>query len=247
MANGDQRGPSPPYVPWVTFKSFMEELGGATVPNAIDGSVFRGKSGSTQSELRGALRFFGLTEGEDNTTTDRLHDLVAAASDSDLFKSELQTLLPTVYGPILESLDLQRGTRAQLDAAFEERGGVTGSAKKKAVRFFLSAMTEAGLPLSPHFGADRARASPGRRPGNGRGTARQKAKKPATTATVDETPESGSPDGAAPSGLQKVLCTIPGRTVQLWLPADLTAPEQDFVLMFLKGYFALTRGGAAQE
>lgn len=242
MANTEHRGQSPPYVPWVTFKSFMQELSTSVIPLVMDGGMYRGKSGSTQSELRVALRFFGLTEGEDNRTTPRLHTLTAASNDPEAFKAELQTLLPESYAPIIEGLDLERGTRVQIEQAFEDKGGLKSTAKTKAIRFFLSAMGEAGIPVSPHFGADR-RASPGvRRNGISR-PVRNKAKK---SMAGDEGVENGNGSGGESSAqnVERLTCSIPGgRTVVVTFPNDLTTREQNFLVTYIQGYFELSREG----
>jgi hypothetical protein len=240
MANETRTNANPPYGPWNSFTGFIKELSESVVPPNIDGTLFRGKSGTTQSELRGALRFFGMVEGEKNSTTPRLHALVEASKDKEAWKQALAEVVPEAYAEILEGVDLVSGTRGQLEEAFRERGGVTGSVNRKAVRFYLSGITEAGLTVSPHFGADKARASPGSRQNGGRkSSARARQQK---TATVVEDNPGKTP--APPEGVETVTCSIPGgRTIQVIVPSDLTNGEERFLLTYLQGYFDLKGNG----
>lgn len=246
MATNDPRGAMPPYGPWTTFTTFVSGLNGTVVPPVVDGTLIRNLSGSAQSQLRGALRFFSLVEGEDDRVTDRLRALVAASTDKEQWLAALAELVPSAYAPITDGVDLLTGTRGQLEAAFRERGNVTGSVNEKAVRFFLSAMTEAGQSLSPHFGAPSANGSKppsggvGRKLGNRRAGARK-----ANGGTVNG---NGNGNGeaedtaAVPAGQEKVTLSIPGgRTVNVLLPGDLAPAEEDFLLLYLRGFFDLRR------
>lgn len=240
MANGDPRGASPPYGPWSTFTSFVARLHESVVPDAVDGTLLNNLSGSAQSELRGALRFFGLVEGDKDLVTDRLRALVPQFGDREQWREALSELVPNAYAYITEGVNLATGTRGQLDEAFRERGGISGSVKDKAVRFFLSAMAEAGQSLSPHFGAPSAngtRASTGQGPRKTNG--RRSAQKKVNTGTSE-----GEAAPPPPAGHEKVTCSIPGgRTVHITLPADLAPAEEDFLVGYLQGYFQLRRKG----
>ena len=40
--------------------------------------------------------------------------------------------------------------------------------------------------------------------------------------------------------MQEILCSMPGgKSVKIWLPEDLTPNEEDFIVVYLKGYFDL--------
>jgi hypothetical protein len=213
---------------------FVRELADTVVPDELDSSLFRSRSGTGTIELRAALRFLGLTD-EGNRTTPELNTLVEAMrSGPDAFKAELRTLLPREYGAVIRGIDLQRGTSAQLATAFRDEAQLQGSANKKAVRFFLNAMSEAGFTLSPHFG--KLRSSPPARK-NG---AQRKIKK--VTANVQETNggQADRKEGQAPEGMNKVTFTIPGpREIQVWLPEELSKGERAYLLTCLTGYFDL--------
>ena len=238
MATNDPRG-NPPYGPWSTFTTFVSGLHGSVVPDAIDGSLTRNLSGSASSQLRGALRFFGLVEGEKDVVTDRLRELVAASADKEQWQAQLAELVPGAYAPITDGLNLQAGTRGQLDEAFRDRGGVTGSVNRKAVRFFLSAMVDAGQSLSPHFGAPSANGA--RSIGSARkvGSRRTGPRKVNGSNGANGEAEDAPPP---PAGHEKVTCSIPGgRTVNVLLPSDLAPAEEDFLIFYLQGFFKLRR------
>jgi hypothetical protein len=233
--NADARGVSPPYGPWSAFTSFMRELNASAVPPSIDGTLFKGKSGSAQSQIRGALRFFELVE-DDGATTDELRKLVAASADPDTWKAAVQELLSgSAYLEILKGVDLEAGTLGQLQEAFRERGGTVGSVNRKAIRFYLNAATDAGYELSPHFG--QGRASPGTRGNGRRSSAKPRPKK--TPAAPDESGDSGTQQQ---EGVERVACSIPGgRTITVTLPTGLKPGEEDFVVRYLQDYFKLKR------
>lgn len=223
-----------PYGPWQTFQNFVRNLNGTVVPPVVDSTLLRNLSGSAQSQLRGALRFLSLVEGDDDRVTDRLRELVAASRDAEQWKAALARVVPHAYQHITEGVDLDTGTRGQLVDAFRDRGRATGSVNEKAVRFFLAAMTAAGRSLSPHFGAS-VPASNGSRDGGGtrktNGRTRQRR-------GSEESEERKPP----PPGSENVLCSMPGgRTVTVTIPADLSASEQDFLVTYLQGYFTLKR------
>jgi len=237
--SAESRGVSPPYGPWSAFTSFMRELNASAVPPSIDGTLFKGKSGSAQSQIRGALRFFGLVR-DDDKTTEELRALVTASTDPDAWKTAVGELLAgSIYKEVLQGVDLQTGTLGQLQEAFRERAGATGSVNRKAIRFYLNAATDAGYELSPHFG--QGRASPGMRTNGRRSSAKPRSKK--APAAPDENGENGTQQQ---EGVERVACSIPGgRTITVSLPEGLTQGEEDFLVDYLKAYFKLKRPAAA--
>ncbi len=243
MATNDPGGITPPYGPWRTFANFIRGLNNTVIPPVIDSTLLSNLSGSAQSELRGALRFFSLVEGESDRVTDLLRELVVASRNQEDWRDHLAVLVPTAYDGIVNDVDLQAATRGQLEEAFREKGKVSGSVLQKAVRFFLSAMAEAGVQLSPHFGGMPSSGSSSRDNGAPRKTvsriARQKKLNGNGGSDAEEKP--------APPGTEKVTCSIPGgRNVVVTLPSDLTPAEQDFLVFYLQGYFKLGRGAPAE-
>lgn len=149
----------PPYVPFKTLKTFIERLHGTAVPPAIDPSLLRHMSGSGKSQLMSCLRFLDLV-GSGGTVTDKFRNLIKSYK-TDTWASTLNACLVDSYHTIIGDVDLDTGTDTQLVTAFKQRGNVEGQVLDKAKRFFLSALTEAGVKYSPHFGA---RKPPVRRP-----------------------------------------------------------------------------------
>ncbi len=134
------------YVSWQTFKNAIESLAEG-IPNRIDRSTFPGLSGGVQSQLLAGLKFLGLIT-EDNKPTPGLHTL--AVHDEETRKERLLALLQTRYSELF-SLDLVKTTPNELSARMSEAYNVTGDTKEKAIRFFLSAVSYVGTPVSRLF------------------------------------------------------------------------------------------------
>jgi hypothetical protein len=143
--------PIPPYVPYRTFRNFLEQLRAEGIPARIDRSVWGARySGSSGLQIVTALRVLGLIdrEGRPAPELERL-----ARSDGDERRAALRALLERRYQPIFE-LDLTRATKAQFQEAFrvyEARDGVL----RKCENFFVQAAQDAGVELSPYILARR--------------------------------------------------------------------------------------------
>lgn len=157
---------APPYLPYATLKNFLDNLR-VGIPGQIDRSVMRSLSGSAQSMLIGALRYFDLVNG-DGKPSAALHKLVNAEGDErkKLIRDLLKSKYPFLFG---EEVSLENATPRQVHTAFEN-AGVSGDTVRKAVVFFLSAAKDADLPMSPHLKVRRAPkvASPRRRNATGK-------------------------------------------------------------------------------
>lgn len=149
--NNDDSKMNPPYVAFGTFKRFIETLSKTAVPGRIDRSVLPKMSGVTQSQLTSALKFLHLV-GPTGATRQPLHDLVKAYG-SEEWADTLGTVISDAYMLIVKGLNLDSGTANELRDAFKGRGKVDGQLLMKAVRFYLKAMAEANLEISPHFKA----------------------------------------------------------------------------------------------
>lgn len=237
MASNDPGGAKPPYGPWPTFENFIRGFNGSVVPPVIDGTLLRNLSGSARSQLVGALRYMGLITDDGNRVTDRLRALVSASGEKETWQAALSELIPSVYASITEGVDLDTATSGQLVGAFRERASINGSVLEKAVRFYLAAMTAAGHKLSPHFGAAAVNGSAGRKTGVRKALAQKKA------------PVVGEPEEETQAvGTEKITCSVPGgRTVTMSLPGDLAPEEEDFLVMYLQGYFKLRRKNGVPE
>jgi len=147
--DGAARGAIPPYVPFPSLKSFVQNAGQQGLANRIDRSVLTNFSGSTQTQLITALRFLGLIDAKGHPT-DRLETLVKA-SGTDEWSNVLAALLRDTYPTLFGGFDLARATPNQFGERF--RGTFPGSdaVQRKAVTFFLGAAQDAKIPISPHI------------------------------------------------------------------------------------------------
>jgi len=240
MANGNGKSePGAPYLPWGTFEKFIKGLKQkGTIPPRIDGSLLTNYSGTVQSQLRGALRFFALVAGEHDHTTPELHAWVGAISDREKWKAILSRAVPETYRRIVADLDLASGTQLLLEEAFRTKGGAAGSAKK-AARFYLTAMNAAGQKVSPYFANVRAGGEGAPAGSTGTSTGKKRRSKRASQ-TIGEGP--GIPLGSAPEGTRKIDLPIPGGTVAtVWWPVELNDEQEAFALETLTRYLKIER------
>src|SRR6266478_5192805 len=56
--------PTPPYLPFRTFKSYIESLSSSGIPAKIDRTVLRSRSGSEQTMILASLRYLGLISAD---------------------------------------------------------------------------------------------------------------------------------------------------------------------------------------
>src|SRR5437016_13748309 len=66
---------TPPYLPYRIFLSSLQNLSQG-IPPRIDRGIWKNQTGSIQSLIMGAYRFFGLIDDQ-NKPTKKLQDLVA--------------------------------------------------------------------------------------------------------------------------------------------------------------------------
>src|SRR5581483_3451030 len=88
-----KKSPTPPYVPYKTFKNFVEKYKQG-VPSRIDRDLMGSMSGAAQSQVTVALKYFGFIS-DNNLTQDRMR-AYAAAEDEDR-KKVLRELLERYY------------------------------------------------------------------------------------------------------------------------------------------------------
>jgi hypothetical protein len=156
---------SPPYVPWKTFKGFIERMEPPNiVPTQIDSTIVKTYAGSVQRLLLQSLRWLELIE-PDGKVRDDLKDLVNLKAERPRL---IRQLLERRY-PWALSLD-GNSTELQLNAAFGENTGAEGDTRRKAIAFFLAAADYAKVQHSPLWKKSRGRpvgaasSSAGRRP-----------------------------------------------------------------------------------
>ena len=142
----EQARPIPPYVPYRTFRNFLDILRDG-IPARIDRSVWGPRfSGGSGIQLMTALRVLRLI-GPEGQPDALLEQIVRAEGDER--RRLLRLVLERFYEPVF-SLDLARATKSQFHEAFRSFGtkeGVTA----KCEAFFIQAAQDAGVELSPYI------------------------------------------------------------------------------------------------
>lgn len=137
----------PPYLPYKSFKNFLEGLRVA-MPARIDRSIMGSMSGGGQSLLIAALKFLALTTAHD-APTEKLTRLVN--SEGQEWQKVFKDILTSGYAFVFkDGFDLMRSTPRHLDEQFETTG-ISGDTVRKCVAFFIAAAKDAGIQLSPHI------------------------------------------------------------------------------------------------
>lgn len=139
----------PPYLPWKTFRAFVEKLSKTAVPDRIDLSLLKNLSGTVQGQLLNGLKFLDLTNG-DGATTERLKKLAETCGTPE-WSSALREVLQGSYKALVGSLDLEKATPGQLKERFRDVGRIEGDTIEKAIRFYLNGLKEAEVNYSPHL------------------------------------------------------------------------------------------------
>src|ERR1035441_2990414 len=127
MAEESNNKLTPPYLPYRTFLSSLEKLAEG-VPPRIDRGTWKNQTGSIQSLIMGAYRFFGLIDDQSKPTK-RLHDLVA---HRDAPNDYVKSILEEKYAEVIKH-NLSTMTQALIDEYFEEVFGVQGDLKRKSI------------------------------------------------------------------------------------------------------------------
>lgn len=240
--NGNGQSATPAYAPWKSFKGFIEELAPKGLPQRIDYTVMPNRSGATQSALRVALAFLGLTVGD--VPTDSMKELLASYGNDDEWKKTLRKIVVDAYAPLTQDLSIDHGTAQQLAECFRNRGNVKGSTLTRAVRFYLSALSEAGISYSQYFKAPPA---PRKR------APKSKTKPDQTTndsavppGKVQEKRSSGGKSAAADRRVESewpvhsFLVPTRQHPIRVEAPKDLTRAEWRLIDAFVQGTIELT-------
>jgi hypothetical protein len=210
-----------PNVGYATFKQWFTGLRGA-VPDKVDSTLFRGQSGSTISQLKGALTFLKLIDDGFKPTAD-FGSL--ATVDPAQWATVFRPIIEAAYGGLLEGL-AENATRQQLLDAFRTQGNVSGETAQKAVRFYVTAADECGIPMSPFW---RNESSEG-------GTVRTK-RRPSKRGPQDRVQEeTGQPPvhSGPPAGTREYRLSTKSGEVVVWLPASMTATSWKRALSYLE-------------
>ncbi len=138
----------PPYLSYRTFRSFLDSVAVAGVPNRIGRSLMASKSGSTQALLLAAIRYLGLAS-EKGVSSPALETLVHAEGKErqDLWRRILENAYPALFS---SKINLERTTTEELAEIFAKEGVSSADTVRKCVTFFSLAAKDAGIRLSPH-------------------------------------------------------------------------------------------------
>jgi hypothetical protein len=218
MPDENSTKPKAPYLPYSTFKKFIAGFKSG-VPSRIDKTLMNGHSGSMQSWLLSALKFFNLTDAV-GAPTENLERL--AQGDEDSRKKLWKEIFSTAYSPIVNGLDLKRATLGQLYESFGEEFSV--ETKKKCQSFFAAGAEDAGIELAPQL-----------KP-NTRGTGPRKPRKPKPAETPKADGDGHHEDeklGGKTSVATLLLDREGARVVKLHAPPTVTKAELDRIQKWL--------------
>lgn len=148
MATDTKTERIPPYTSYKTFRTLIDDLRTHGVPSHIDRDVLKRFSGSVGTQLMTALRFLKLIS--DANEPEAALEALVEAKEPDQWKKALGSTLKASYGDIM-ALDLKRATPMALSKEFKERYTGKDDVVKKCVRFFVHAVKDAGIELSPRI------------------------------------------------------------------------------------------------
>lgn len=229
--NSEKPKPSVAYIPFKTFTNFIDRLNSSAVPPVIDTSILLQMSGSMRSQLMSALRSMHLIDDNGNVQPS-LNNLVSDYN-TDIFQQSLKDIISQSYDHVVKNVDINSGTAKQLTQAFRENGNVDGQMLEKAIRFYLAALKETGILVSPHFTIRKPR--------------KPRVKKPKTNANhdqhEDDNDDGDNDDGETTAGRIKWRLPIrnKGQAI-ISLPEDIT-PEEWHILKIQLDAFIIPNTG----
>ena len=219
----------PPYTSYRSFQNLIGELreyvrAHQVVPSVIDRSLLSKRSGSEQSALIAALKWFELVM-DDGTPTPLLHDYVE--TDESKSTPMLKAMVEKSYSLITDGkFDLRRATTNQMAEQFRQYD-ISGSTLYKCISFFLAAAKDAGIPVSPLVKAPVASSN---------GGAKRKPKPVAAPAPINPivTPDPHSAH-KAPRAPREDMVAIPipiygGSDGVIYLPGNMTEKQWSSVI-----------------
>ena len=221
----DNKKPTPPYLPFKTFKRLIGIFKENMVPQRIDPSVLSRFSGSDIAAIIPALKFFDLID-ENQMAQPPLYDLVEAYETSE-WKAKFKKIKDKAYDDIINGLDLSTATRKQLDEKFQNISAPTLSSK--CVRFYLAAAIECGTNLSKFIIARQKRS----------GIKAVRIPKAKVNKIINKEGEENRPDDIPVNpqslGYKEFPVPIKGKQpVKIWIPEDITENEWDNVKFMME-------------
>lgn len=224
------------YVPWKTFKSAIDGFA-EVLPNRIDRSAFPTLSGAVQNQLFACLKFLLLVDSNDKPT-DQLKALASAKEGER--KMVLGSIIRDRYADLF-ALDLMKTTPNELAETMGASYSVQGDTRKKAVRFFLSALAYLEIPYSPLLTKQERAKSNGTSPARTRRVQKPSRPKPPRTPvgqSADPSPEN-----------QKTVQLRSGGSVTLAVnfdPFTVSDSDQKFVMGLIQQFREYAGDGGAE-
>lgn len=136
---------SPPYLAYATFKNFLSSVGKGVIPKVVNKHLIVGQSGSNQTYILSALKFFGLIDAN-GIPQSEFQTLVKAEGDER--KRVWKAIFTKGYASLIHDLDLADATPGLLNQRYADQG-LTGATLRKCHSFFISAAEDAGISLAP--------------------------------------------------------------------------------------------------
>jgi len=215
--NADEQKPLSPYSSFKTLLGFIGGLKKTILPDQVDLGVLRSYSGSVAKQLITTLKYLALIE-ENGTTTTKLNELVDAY-ETPQWKPVLSKMMTEAYSPILGELNLQKATKSQVEEKFRT-WGAQGDVLNKCMAFFIAAMTEAGVTLSPHIRVE-TRGRP----------------KGSRTIKPPKEPGEEKPDVPTQPGTVRFSLPIPDKpTGMIQLPTDVALEDWEMIDSMIRAY-----------
>lgn len=233
MATETRKIEVPPYIGFSTFSSFIKGLAATGIPSRIDKSLLRNMSGTNQSTLIAALKWFDLID-DAGAHGEKLERLVASGED---MGAVLRDLLPEAYKFMSDgSVDLSRATGAQVEEKFRAYG-VTGETVVKAMSFFLAACKEAAIPLSAHIKLPKIVRT------NGASKVKKIKAQPQSSVAADQDAQSVDEEDDDDGVTERFEIPVPGKSsVKVIVPSDLDAEDWEMLQSMITVYIKRWKG-----
>ena len=232
----DQSKIAPPYMSYGVFQSAIDTLAESTVPTgALDRRVLDNLSGADHGALISGLRFLGYVD-EERRATDSFRKLVAASKEPGNFQALLLEAL-VKYDPIIGNVDVESGTATQLEKAFRDYGVPQGQMLTKTIRFYIKALQQIGIKVSPHITKPKPRT-----PRNGA----KKTERRGGAGTF--IPSQSNAEHSIPKGFDRMpVPGLPNAFIQF--PLDLTTDQVDLfgAVVNVLRTFAKGKSGKTEE
>ena len=139
---------SPPYIAFASLKTFVAGLKEHGIPSRIDRSIMTNFSGAVAGQVLTSLRFLNLVNG-DNQPGPILRDLVTTYGGP-AWKDVVAVMVTQAYRPMFD-IDLTTATPSLFNEQFKKSYGGADAVMRKCMTFFLNAVREAEMQVSPRL------------------------------------------------------------------------------------------------